>query len=580
MRSNLTFFTFLFATLWTITFHGQELKFMVEGIENSNIDYPKKVNDLKEARKIAQSMLSSLYQQGYLAASIDSIVHVDNEIRLLVAEGSKYKWVQLKKGNLSEEEIQNIDLSNRLFLNRPFSPKNLSALYDRVVDYFENNGYPFASVQLDSLTIDNEQQLSASLSVDRGAFYAIDSIKIMGDEKSTERYLLRHLMLKEGNPYNEKSFSSISKKISEIPFIEETQAHELQFFESGLKLLLYPKKKKTSRFDGIVGLLTDEGDGSIELTGDVDLNLVNSFNRGENIRFNWRKLKGNQQDLNINLLYPYFLNSNFGLDVNFKLFKRDTTFIDLQSRLGINYRLAPGQELRMYYSNKSSRLLSRGRFLNNQLSSIPNLGDININAFGVGYRTINFDYLFNPRQGKSINIEFSAGQKRLQKIASLEETNPSIYQDVQLKTNQFDGMLELEYFIPVKQRSTIKFGNQSASTFSENLYQNELLRIGGLKKLRGFDEESINASTYSIFTLEYRFLLDRNSYLSLFTDAAFYEQNTLNGYDSDNPLGFGAGINFETNAGVFAFNYAIGKQRGNAIQFRAAKIHFGFINFF
>lgn len=580
MRSNLTFFTFLFATLWTITFHGQELKFMVEGIENSNIDYPKKVNDLKEARKIAQSMLSSLYQQGYLAASIDSIVHVDNEIRLLVAEGSKYKWVQLKKGNLSEEEIQNIDLSNRLFLNRPFSPKNLSALYDRVVDYFENNGYPFASVQLDSLTIDNEQQLSASLSVDRGAFYAIDSIKIMGDEKSTERYLLRHLMLKEGNPYNEKSFSSISKKISEIPFIEETQAHELQFFESGLKLLLYPKKKKTSRFDGIVGLLTDEGDGSIELTGDVDLNLVNSFNRGENIRFNWRKLKGNQQDLNINLLYPYFLNSNFGLDVNFKLFKRDTTFIDLQSRLGINYRLAPGQELRMYYSNKSSRLLSRGRFLNNQLSSIPNLGDININAFGVGYRTINFDYLFNPRQGKSINIEFSAGQKRLQKIASLEETNPSIYQDVQLKTNQFDGMLELEYFIPVKQRSTIKFGNQSASTFSENLYQNELLRIGGLKKLRGFDEESINASTYSIFTLEYRFLLDRNSYLSLFTDAAFYEQNTLNGYDSDNPVGFGAGINFETNAGVFAFNYAIGKQRGNAIQFRAAKIHFGFINFF
>ena len=580
MRSILTFFTFLFATLCTITFHGQELKFMVEGIENSNIDYPKKVNNLKEARKIAQSMLSSLYQQGYLAASIDSIVHVDNEIRLLVAEGSKYKWVQLKKGNLSEEEIQTIDLSNRLFLNRPFSPKNLSALYDRVVDFFENNGYPFASVQLDSLTIDNKQQLSASLSVDRGAFYAIDSIKIMGDEKSTERYLLRHLMLKEGNPYNEKSFSSISKKISEIPFIEETQAHELQFFETGLKLLLYPKKKKTSRFDGIVGLLTDEGDGSIELTGDVDLNLVNSFNRGENIRFNWRKLKGNQQDLNINLLYPYFLNSNFGLDVNFKLFKRDTTFIDLQSRLGINYRLAPGQELRMYYSNKSSRLLSRGRFLNNQLSSIPNLGDININAFGVGYRTINFDYLFNPRQGKSINIEFSAGQKRLQKIASLEETNPSIYQDVQLKTNQFDGMLELEYFIPVKQRSTIKFGNQSASTFSENLYQNELLRIGGLKKLRGFDEESINASTYSIFTLEYRFLLDRNSYLSLFTDAAFYEQNTLNGYDSDNPVGFGAGINFETNAGVFAFNYAIGKQRGNAIQFRAAKIHFGFINFF
>ena len=580
MRPTLMLLLFLFATTYPASVNGQELNLVIEGIEKAEVDFPEKINGIKEAQKLAKSMLSSLYQQGYLAASIDSIVTTKNEIRLKVVEGSIYKWIQLKKGNLSNDEIQKIDLSNRLFLNRSFSPSKLSALYDRVIDYFENNGYPFASVHLDSLTIDRDKQLFASLSVNRGEFYAIDSIKIMGDAKGTENYLLRHLSLSEGDAYSEKAFTSISKRINEIPFIEEIQPHELQFFESGLKLLLYPKKKKTSRFDGIIGLLTDESDGSIEFSGDVDLNLINSFNRGENIRLNWRKLKGNQQDLNIDLTYPYFLNSNFGLDVSFKLFKRDTTFIDLQSRLGVNYRLAEGQQLRMYYSNKSSRLLSRDRFLNRQLSSIPILGDININAFGVGYGITKFDYLFNPRRGISINLEFSAGQKRLQKIALLEDTNPILYDDVQLKTTQFDGLLEMEYFIPVKQRSTIKLGNQSASTFSENLYQNELLRIGGLKKLRGFDEESINVSTYSIFTVEYRFLLDRNSYLSLFSDAAFYEQNTIDGYDSDYPLGIGAGINFETNAGIFAFNYAIGRQRGNPIQFRAAKIHFGFINFF
>jgi hypothetical protein len=45
-------------------------------------------------------------------------------------------------------------------------------------------------------------------------------------------------------------------------------------------------------------------------------------------------------------------------------------------------------------------------------------------------------------------------------------------------------------------------------------------------------------------------------------------------------LGFGAGLNFETRAGIFAFNYALGKKNQNPIDFRAGKIHFGYISIF
>ncbi|MCX6181458.1 MAG: hypothetical protein NT150_05995 [Bacteroidetes bacterium] len=48
----------------------------------------------------------------------------------------------------------------------------------------------------------------------------------------------------------------------------------------------------------------------------------------------------------------------------------------------------------------------------------------------------------------------------------------------------------------------------------------------------------------------------------------------------DHPYGFGAGFSFETKAGIFSLNYAIGKQLGNPIDFGAAKIHFGFLNQF
>jgi hypothetical protein len=48
----------------------------------------------------------------------------------------------------------------------------------------------------------------------------------------------------------------------------------------------------------------------------------------------------------------------------------------------------------------------------------------------------------------------------------------------------------------------------------------------------------------------------------------------------DAPIGYGAGFSFETKAGIFSINYAIGQQQGNAPDFRSAKVHFGIVNSF
>lgn len=140
----------------------------------------------------------------------------------------------------------------------------------------------------------------------------------------------------------------------------------------------------------------------------------------------------------------------------------------------------------------------------------------------------------------------------------------------------FEGSM----FIPFMNRSTLKISNQSAFIYGETLFQNELFRIGGLKTLRGFDEESIFASAYSIFTLEYRFILEQNSYMYVFGDGAWYENNSAKQYVNDTPFGFGAGISFETKAGIFSISYALGKQFDNPIQLRGGKIHFGIVNYF
>ena len=98
--------------------------------------------------------------------------------------------------------------------------------------------------------------------------------------------------------------------------------------------------------------------------------------------------------------------------------------------------------------------------------------------------------------------------------------------------------------------------------------------------IEGYFQCKLAPGKYSIFTLEYRFILEQNSYLYVFGDGAWYENNNVKNYVTDTPIGFGAGISFETKAGIFSINYALGKQFDNPIQLRSGKIHFGIVNYF
>jgi outer membrane translocation and assembly module TamA len=107
-----------------------------------------------------------------------------------------------------------------------------------------------------------------------------------------------------------------------------------------------------------------------------------------------------------------------------------------------------------------------------------------------------------------------------------------------------------------------------------------LYQIGGYRLLRGFDEESILASEYTVGSLEYRYLIGMNSFLFSFIDGG-WAKNDVPGYAINNLyLGIGLGLAFETKAGIFNMSYAIGKQDSNPFEFRQAKIHLGYVNFF
>ena len=426
---------------------------------------------------------------------------------------------------------------------------------------------------MDSVQI-TDYNLSANLSINKKQLYKIDSVAIKGSATVSDDYIKNYIRINDEDIYNEELIKKINTRIKEIPFVEEQNPSKVIFNEESAYVLLVLKKKQANRFNGILGIVPDEA-GKVRLNGDVKLNLMNSFKRGEEISFNWRAMQNNSQDLKLSTAYPFLFNSPFGAEYQLNLYKRDSTYIDVFNKIGVRYILKGNNYFNVFYHNKSSNLLSQKGF--ETLTVLPDFADVSTQLYGIGIVYDQLDYIHNPRRGFSINANGSLGNKKISKNPQLNE---QLYKDVNLKTNLYTAQANLALYIPIKKRSVIKLGTQNGYTYNENLFDNEMLRIGGLHTLRGVDEESIFASFYSITTIEYRFILEQNSFLYLFTDGAFWEKRTANAYSLDRPYSFGVGMNFETNAGIFSISYAVGKQFDNPIQFRSAKIHFGFINFF
>jgi outer membrane protein assembly factor BamA len=573
---------FLLLLCFTVgaTFAQQQnfLKVVVAEDQKSIIkkySYKKEFTDSLSRKSVMTALLTELWQDGYITASYDSIKIDSLILNAYLNTGKRITWVKLKKGNADNALLQEAGFREKNFSGKSIDFTDVAKLNENILVYCENNGYPFASVKLDSVAF-SDSTISASINITKNKKIVIDSVIIKGKAKLAKIYLYNYLDVHPGDLYNESKISVISKKLKELQFLREMRPFNIIFNDTKAKIVIYAAKKKNSQFDGVLGVMPNsQTTGKLMLTGEANLNLVNSFYRGEMIDISWRKLKQATQDLKMEFVYPYLFNTPFGADVKFKLFKNDTLYLNIERDLGIRYQFTGNNYIKAFLENHSSSLISTSQYKNAIV--LPDIADVTSNLYGLEYRFQNLDYLLNPRKGWDIKLSGSAGNKKIHKNTDLDE---KLYENIKLNSAQYKFTTTLGFYIPLFSKTAIKLSMDAASIYCANMFENELFRIGGLKTLRGFDEESMNASFYDIATFEYRYLFEQNSYLFAFWNGAYYEARTVNKFVHDTPYGFGAGVSFETKAGIFSLSYALGKQFDNPIYFKSAKIHFGIINYF
>lgn len=535
----------------------------------------------EKAEIYLSTFIRNLHNSGYIAASIDSLVEKNDTLNAFLHLGEAYRLVILENGNLQNDVLKAVKFNEAQFTNRKFSFPEIQNLQKRVLSFYENKGFPFAEVYLDSFSISQNQVFAKIYAIPHQVF-TIDTIIVEGNSKTKSKYLQNYLGIHKNDLYDHSKIKVIKSKLAQLSFVAEGKDAEVVFADGKTEVYIYLDKQKSNQFDLLLGIAPNSTltKSKVNITGYGKLHLRNSFGAGEEIYLDFKQLKPRTQNLDVKFNYPFLLNLPFGVEGVFGLFKNDTAFLNLNSKAGFHYSFNGLDFIQLYYQNFTSNVLNYDTAKVNQLQKLPDVLDVSSNRFGVALHAQKLDYVLNPRKGFNLTVGGSFGLRKIRENAKLKEIKSDIYTDV--KTNSINYALDfnLQYNIPILKRHSFLLENESKFFVSKNILQNEKYRIGGANSLRGFDEEAIYTPYYSLFTLEYHFLLSKNTYFYAFGDMAIVEDIRFGSGKIDTPYGFGVGAALETKGGIFSLSYALGKQLDNKLELKSGKIHFGYINLF
>ena len=131
-------------------------------------------------------------------------------------------------------------------------------LRKKAIEYYENNGYPFASVLIENITINNDGVIG-DLLIRKNVFVKVDSIVVKGKPKISMKYLNYYLPIKKGEVYNQGKINDLSNIVEELSYLKVAKPAEIEFRDGKADIYLYLKNKPANYFNGIIGFASGTG---------------------------------------------------------------------------------------------------------------------------------------------------------------------------------------------------------------------------------------------------------------------------------------------------------------------------------
>ena len=574
--AHLFLLTFQYLVLSTVTVpwiecEGQVLlKYQVEDIvsQKGELYFP----DSLTRNSYLEAFLHSLHLEGYPAAHIRSKTFVGDTLDVRLEAGQLFSWMHLRQGNLDGRRAMKAGYQESTFRRQPVNFVQLRSFFDGILDEAQNTGYPFATVRLDSLAME-EEGLVAAINFDPGPFITFDTLDIDGDSKTKSLFLSRLLQVAPGAPFSQAAVDHALKSLQKIPYLQLVDQPSLTFRNETAQVTLPINDRRINTLDGIIGVLPNEAeDNKLLVTGQFNLSLYNVGGKGREYSLQWQRLSRYSQNLSLRAKEPVLFGSLLDLSVSFDLLKEDTTFLNRDFKVGLTYPVRPELTVGFFSRRQAGDML---KVPEEELTArITDIADFRFSNYGIDLVWNTFDQLFAPRRGGLAAFEAGIGNKKILDNTAMPS---SAYEGFDKNAIQYYATFSAERHLYLSPSFGAWLRLRGGEMANKNLFLNDLFRLGGLSSIRGFNDNFFFAKQYVYVNFEPRYYFVHYSYFLLFFDWGRIKDNKE---AIDRPYSVGGGIRLETEQGVFSFIYALGKSNTQIMDFNFSKVHFGYIGRF
>ncbi len=553
----------IYTGFYAITF-SQELRLqVVSENENNNrlldsLGYVKKMTDYKSLVNEVQALKKRLQEAGYVNAKVISTTKLNDTTfvsKINIGDAVlRYVIIQYDSKVFSIEELALIsDTVTGDFFVLPFD--EITQSLDKLIRIKTNQGFAFSNLKLDSIRMKSSDTLISKLILSSSNKRVIDSIVLKGYSRFSKSYLKYFLGIKKGDLFSKETLVAKTSGLNALPFVSAAKPPEVLFTDDSTIAYFYLKKEQANVFDGIIGFSTDEKTNKLQFNGYLDLLLINNLNYGEEFGLHYKADGNDQQNFRVRAKMPYLFKTPVGVELQLAIFKRDSSFVTTNQKVVTSFQINKNLvSLLGYQIVNSTNLLESN--LNNQIE------DFNSSSWmlGMSYKKTQ-DQVFFPIKTK---IDLSV------RFGSRENVN---FSDKQVIIES-----RVENIFILDNKNAIFVSNTSAYLSSSVYLENELFRFGGIESLRGFVENAIDASVYSLVNTEYRYVVNSQLYLHSVFDAGYFEDATLKVQEKLFSVGLGLGL--QTSSSLMRIILANGSVIGQNFKASNTKIHLQFVQSF
>ncbi|MDG1981075.1 MAG: hypothetical protein P8I35_06540 [Flavobacteriaceae bacterium] len=512
------------------------------------ITFKKNHNLETDIYKEITNIHSDLKKEGFFVAIVDTIIK----------DAEKYEAVfnlGKKTDNLILILPQEIRTNSSIKYNDSIriKTKGFENFTNLLLTNLDATGNSFSEISFTKPTYLNDT-LILNLKLLKSQRRNIDKILVKGYDEFPKKFLKHFFNIDKSTVFSKKNMKAVSKLTKSLDFVREKKEPEVLFKKDSTHLYLFLEKSETSSFDGIINFASKENEEGLLLNGNLDLKLNNVLNTGEKFELFWNKVAQEKSEFKITSAIPYIFNTPLSIALGFNLYRQDSTFINTRFNLDSQYLLNTRSKASISYSSEKSSYL---------LTTAENNFDSYSNYFiGIGYqlRSLSDTYLF--KNNYSIALSSKLG-KRKNEISDQTQVQLEVLAFLNIQTNK---------------KSYIHIKSESKLLSSENYLINELYRIGGANSIRGVNEQSIFTNTYSLASIEFRYLTSTTAYLYSITDVGYYKNSITD--KLNNAYGLGGGYRFKLNNNFVDLGYVIGNNSNNQLKLNKSKLIIKWTSYF